>query len=54
MILKWLITGIIVYFIYKRFIQPKRSIGGRSSHAQIKNDPPPKQEGEYIDYEEVD
>ena len=54
MLLKWLIVGGAIYFIYRFFI-------ARPAIDQQKQDPPQPQptqdnddEGEYIDYEEVD
>ncbi len=46
MILKWLITGFIVFSIYRFFIKPKMV-----PPPQTNNEP---LEGEFIDYEEVE
>ncbi len=51
-LLKWLITGIIIYFLYKRFfaLPPPK---GPDNNQNI-NRSQPDDEGDYIDYEEVD
>ncbi|MEM9990356.1 MAG: hypothetical protein AAF738_01265 [Bacteroidota bacterium] len=48
MLLKWFVTGLIVFGIYRYFIQPKALDTTHSTEQQ------PSQEGEFIDYEEVD
>jgi len=52
MILKWLITGFIVITVYRWFIKPQ--MVGTSQKKQSKVDNDNSDEGEYIDYEEVD
>lgn len=54
MLLKWLIVGLIVYFIYRNFIASPRIDRDRSrdGQQQIRNET--DEDGEYIDYEEVD
>lgn len=56
MILKWLIMGLVVYFIYRNFIAPPKIDKGKSQDPQqLRNEPKATDEdGEYIDYEEVD
>ncbi len=62
MLLKWLFTGAIIYLLYKYFFGPGALGSGREEQRQdqIRSEPPPRQqqagdeEGEYIDYEEVD
>lgn len=57
MILKWLIVSLIVYFIYRNFIAPPRIDKDRSrdNQQQIRNEKEgTAEDGEYIDYEEVD
>ena len=58
-LLKWLITGFLIYFLYKRFfaLPPPREentstfIRGNRPRPQKDRD---QEEDEYIDYEEVD
>lgn len=56
MLLKWIITAAIVYFLYKTFFSsgglpgPKRERDGQLDRER----PREENEGEYIDYEEVD
>jgi len=53
MLLKWLITIGIAYFIYRYFIKPPSSQNlhsdGREDQKRVEDE-----EGEYIDYEEVE
>ena len=53
MILKWLVTGAIVFFVYIWFIQPKM-VGTSQKENRKVEDQNNSTEGEYIDYEEVD
>ena len=54
-LLKWLVTGSIVYFLYKRFFPSLPAQGPNASNDNIqKPDHNETDEGEYIDYEEVD
>ena len=53
MLLKWLITGVIVFGIYRYFIKPN-GIGAASRQQQVKNESQDNTAGEFIDYEEVD
>lgn len=53
MITKWLVTGAIVFFVYRWFIQPKM-VGTSQKDNQKVEDRNDSVEGEYIDYEEVD
>ena len=56
--LKLLITGIIVYFLYKRFFGLPESTKEKDSFLKNKPDQPDRQsdndDSEYIDYEEID
>ncbi|MCO6475456.1 MAG: hypothetical protein J5I94_02490 [Phaeodactylibacter sp.] len=62
MLLKWLFTGLIIYALYKYFFGPNALGSGKNEpeRRNIDPEPPPRQqpaadeEGEYIDYEEVD
>ena len=56
MLLKWLILGLVVYFIYRNIVaQPRIDKSRRQNPQQIRNEPDAKDEdGEFIDYEEVD
>lgn len=59
--LKLLITGLFIYFVYRFFIAPP-ALGNRSGQDHLDRQPPhgrgqtPDHDGggEYIDYEEVD
>lgn len=56
---KLIITGLIVYFIYRFFIKtpalrPSEQDQPTPIHKESGNGPEPEDEGEYIDYEEVD
>ena len=58
-LLKWLITGFIIYFLYKRFfaLPPPREENNRTFIRSNQSRPTKDQgqeEDEYIDYEEVD
>lgn len=53
--IKWLITIAIVYFVYKYYIKPMAlQQGEEDQRTQIRNPESEDDEGEYIDYEEVD
>ena len=61
MLLKWLFTSAIIYVLYKIFLGPNAlgSGGRRSTNERITPEQPPRkkpgaEEGEYIDYEEID
>jgi hypothetical protein len=54
MIIKWLLTAAIVYFVYRRFIQPRQQVDGAARQRQMPPQERDKNEDEYIDYEEVD
>ncbi len=56
MLLKWVITITIVYFVYKYYIKPNAlGQGEEQKRSQIRNsDPEADNEDEYIDYEEVE
>ena len=62
MLLKWLFTSAIIYVLYKYFLGPNAlGSGGEEKHKErITPEQPPRQkpagaeEGEYIDYEEID
>lgn len=56
MILKWLIVSLIVYFIYRNFIaSPKIDKSGGQDQQQIRNEKDgTAEDGEYIDFEEID
>ena len=58
MLLKWLITATIIYFIYKRYFALPLPEKKDRHISQNKPNPTSKEkdsdEGEYIDYEEVD
>lgn len=60
MILKWVITAVIVYFLYKTFFSANFLPGpGNSRDRQLEREREREKEmksddGEYIDYEEVD
>lgn len=47
--LKFIVTAIIVYTIYKFFIAPRPALNPRQESERPKQD-----DGEYVDYEEVD
>ncbi|MEM8527211.1 MAG: hypothetical protein AAGG68_21400 [Bacteroidota bacterium] len=53
MIIKWLLTASIVFFVYRWFIQPKM-VGTSKKEQRKVDDRDDSVEGEYIDYEEVD
>ncbi len=59
MIFKWLIYLLLFYFLYRLFIRPALP-GGREDEREPRirkgSEPPRKEddEGEYIDYEEVE
>ena len=53
MILKWLITGVIIFGIYRYFIKPN-GIDAAQQQPQVKNESQDNIAGEFIDYEEVD
>jgi len=53
MILKWLVTASIVFFVYRWFIQPKM-VGTSQKEKRKVEDQEDSTKGEYIDYEEVD
>ncbi len=55
--IKWLLTGLIVYLLYRYFIAtPAIPPAGSSDETRQSTDSQTKrdEEGEYIDYEEVD
>ena len=57
--LKFLITAIIIYYIYRFFIRQPAVGGARENDAPEIRDQPSRRsgtedEGEYIDYEEID
>jgi len=55
MLLKWLIVSLIVYFIYRNYIAPPKISGGKDQQQQIRNEKDgTAEDGEYIDFEEVD
>ena len=54
MLLKWIITAAIVYFLYKTFFSPGGLPGPKREHHIDRERPGEKDEGEYIDYEEID
>lgn len=56
MLLKWLITGLILYFLYKTFFSDLSLPGPKRQKKNIehKQEQREEAEGEYIDYEEVD
>ena len=51
--LKLLLTGLIIYFIYRFFIKPV-ALNQAPDHKNIPDTNTHDVEGEYIDYEEVD
>ena len=62
MLLKWLFTGAIIYVLYKYLLGPNALGSGREEHRKeritpeqpSRQKPDDKEEGEYIDYEEID
>ena len=54
MILKWLVTAVIVYFVYRRFIQPRQQVDASARQRHVPPQQKRDQDGEYIDYEEVE
>ncbi|MCB9052988.1 MAG: hypothetical protein H6556_26420 [Lewinellaceae bacterium] len=62
MLLKWLFTGAIVYVLYKYFFGPNALGSGKEEQRRQPihpENPPqkkssPDEEGEFIDYEEID
>lgn len=52
--LKLIITGIIVYFLYRVFFDRPSLGSGRSNPEKNIDNPQEEDEGEYIDYEEID
>ena len=52
MIIKWLVTGAIVFFVYRWFIQPKM-VGTSQKENRKVEEREDSVEGEYIDYEEI-
>lgn len=56
MLFKWFFTIAIAYFVYKYYLKPGLlKQGEEQRRSQIrKPEPETKDEGEYIDYEEVD
>lgn len=53
MIIKWLVTASIIFFMYRWFIQPKMVDTSQKENRKV-DDRSDSVEGEYIDYEEVD
>lgn len=51
--LKLLLTSLIIYFIYRFFIKPI-ALNQAPEHKNIPDTNNQDEEGEYIDYEEVD
>ena len=51
--LKLIITGLLIYFIYRSFFK-KNSLGTSQQQKQHIDTQVEEDEGEYIDYEEVD
>lgn len=56
-----LVTGLIIYFMYQTFIKKPTLKAGQDHHQEDKSDKAPPapskevdDEGEYIDYEEVE
>lgn len=54
MILKWLITGFIVYMVVRWIVKPNRLGTSQKERRKVKQQEANPKEGEYIDYEEVD
>ena len=56
--IKYFITGLIIYGIYKYFIATPKSPLNKAEETKSfnpsKEEPPKKAKGEYIDYEEID
>jgi hypothetical protein len=54
--IKLLITGVIIYFIYRFFIAPPAidRTGREEPPANRRTEPQDDEEGEYVDFEEVD
>ena len=55
--LKLLITGALIYFVYRFFIAPPALGNDQAGNDHIHSDPrqqAPDHDDEYIDYEEVD
>lgn len=52
--LKWLLTAAIVYFVYRRFIQPRRQVNAGARQRRMSAQEEDTEDGEYIDYEEVE
>lgn len=53
-LIKWLITGTIVYFLYKKFFALPPGKDTSSSPDQYEVPPKKDDDGDFIDYEEVD
>ena len=54
--IKFILTGLLVYFVYRFFIAPPVSDQGRTTSNNSHEDEPRQAnfDDEYIDYEEVD
>jgi hypothetical protein len=50
-LLKWLILGLAIWLFYRLYLAPRALGGGEQSRMEKPAQP---EEGEYVDYEEVD